>query len=448
MDKELSMEIKTLVNEGLKREFNVIVSQDEVSKAINENVKKLSREVKIQGFRPGKIPEAVIKQRYMPTILQDALEALVKETSQKLMQEQNIRPALQPTIDVVKFEENSKLEYKISIELLPEIKLPDFTKITLEKLVCDIQDKDVNDYLDKVAQSGKNFVESDKKKAEQGDAVLINYRGTLNGVAFDGGTAEDHQLELGSKSFIDGFEDQLVGSKPGEHRVIKVKFPEQYHAENLAGKDVEFAVDVKSILTAKPLEINDDLAKRFGLEDLEALKNKVREEITKDTDLAAKEKMKKELFDKLEKICDYEVPSGMINSEFNALWNKVQEMKKTNPQFSEGKTDDELKTIYQRLSKRRVALGLLLAKIAGDENIVADSESIKSAIYAQARNYPGQEHVIVEYFRKNPESLEQLKGPIIEDKTVDFILEKTSFKDKKISLDKFKDAVKINEDDF
>jgi trigger factor len=442
------METKILVNEGLKREFNVIVNQEEVTKAINDHVKQLVKEVKIQGFRPGKVPEQVIKQRYMKNLLQDTLEELVKETSQKLMQEQNIRPALQPAIDIVKFAENSELEYKISLELLPEVAVPDFGKITLERLICDIQEQDVDDYLNKLAQTGKIFVESDKKQAELGDAVLINYRGKLDGIAFDGGTAEDHQLELGSKSFIDGFEDQLVGSKVGEYRVIKVQFPQKYHVNSLAGKDVEFEVDVKSILTAKSLEINDELAKRYGLEDLTALKNKVKEEIAKDTSLAAKEKMKKELFDKLEIICDYEVPQGMINNEFNALWNKVLEMKKTNPEFSEGKSDDELKIIYQRLSKRRVALGLLLAKIAGEENISADSESIKEAIYAQARNFPGQEHFVVEYYRKNPESLEQLKGPIIENKAVDFILSKTNFDDKKIKLDKFKDEVKINEDDF
>ena len=442
------MQIKTLLDEGLKKEFNVVVTKETVMDSVNDNIKTISKDIKIQGFRPGKVPVAVIKQRYMSNILKDVLEELVQETSQKLMQEQDVRPALQPTIEVVKFAEDSELEYNIKMEILPNITLPDFSSLTLDRLVCDVEDKDVTEYISKIAKSAKNFVESDKKSAELGDTVLIDYAGRIDNVAFDGGTAKEQKLELGSKTFIDGFEDQLVGSKVGDNKIVKVTFPAAYHVDSLAGKLAEFEVDVRSILVAEDAKIDDELAKKFGLESLSILEEKVKEQIAKDAELSAKDRLKKDLFDKLEEICNYPLPEGLVKNEFNILWNRVSEMKKSNPEFSEGKSDQELNDIYQKLSKRRVSLGLLLAEISKQEKIVADNDSIRNAMFAQARNYPGQEHMVMEFYRNNPEHLEQLKGPIIEDKAVDFILEKVKFNDNKLPLEKFQEAVLITEDEF
>jgi trigger factor len=439
------MNVTELESKGLKKEFRVIIAANDVGAIIDENVKKIGKDVKVQGFRPGKVPTALIKKRYNDTIMHNALEGLVQQNSQKLIQDKKLRPALKPNIEVINFKENEDLEFKISLEVFPDITMPDFKSIKVEKIVCDLNEQDVTEALEKIAKSNKQFEKSDKAKAENGDAVNIDYEGKIDGIAFAGGTSKNHQLELGSKQFIDTFEDQLIGTKVGDKVLVKVNFPENYSSKDLSGKAAEFDVTVNEILTASDKPADNEFAKKFGLADLAELKSKIKEQLVKDAETASKAKTRKELFDKLEQICNFEIPQGMVDLEFDNLWQKAAELKKMNPDYSK-KSEEELKEVYTKMAKRRVLLGILLAEVARNNEVIVNQDELRQAIYNQARNYPGQEHAVLDYYRNNQQAIEYLKGPILEDKAVDLILNDVQISERPIPLKDFPQAVKFEEE--
>jgi trigger factor len=430
------MEVTLLAENGLKKEYSLIVSKADVASAIDLQIAKISKDVKIEGFRPGKVPASIIKQRYLSNILQNALEQLVDKSSKELLKNNNLKPATLPKIELVQFQEQGVLEYKMFIEVLPEVVLPDFESITLNRTICQSDPSDVDEYLKNLTNNKKQFVSVAKEAAELGDAVLIDYQGSIDEVMFAGGTASKYKLELGSKTFIDNFEEQLVGSKVGDEKVVSVRFPEKYHSEDLAGKEAKFLVKIHDIMQGVAPELSDELAKEYGAEDLNALMGYAKEVVDKLAQDAAKKKLIKDLFDQLELMCTFSAPQTMVEKEFEHLWKKALE---------HNEQDQE---IYQRLAKRRVMLGLLLAQVAQNDEVVVDSASINQAVFREARKFPGQENQVLDYYRNNEQAFAQLKNQVVEEKAVDYILTKVKYIDHVLPSAEFYKAVKIDGEDF
>jgi len=355
------------------------------------------------------------------------------------MHKKNLSSATRPSVEILSFDEKS-LKYNIGFEIFPEITMPDFSKINLEQPTFKISEDEIKQNLDLIANSNKSFEPTPKThKAKIGDTVVIDFEGKIEGKLFEGGAAKDFRLELGKKAFIDTFEDQLVGTKSGDSKDVKVTFPQDYHAKDFAGKPAIFSVTVKEVLKAAAAKIDDDFAKKLGLEDLKDLKEKVKANIELEYNKLTQTKIRKELFDKLDEICKFDLPPTSLKEEFDQLWKKVQEMKKTDPSLLK-KKESELHKEYELLASRRVKLGLLLAEIGKQNKFEIKNEDIQNAVLEQARSYPGQEQMILEYYKKNPGAVNGLKGPILEEKAVKYILSQVKFKEKLYSTEKLKES--------
>ncbi|MCE3233155.1 MAG: trigger factor [Rickettsiaceae bacterium] len=424
------MQVKELKNEGLKREFEITLSADDLHKKVEGRLNELARTIKMPGFRPGKVPLDILRKKHGRQILGEVLEIAVADSSEKVLKDEQLNPAMQPKIEISSFDpekQGSNLVYNLSFEIYPEVPSIDLSKVKVNKSIVDVSDKEVKDGLERLRKGQKNFVPLAKARAaKEGDAVLIDFIGKVNGVAFDGGTAKNFQLELGSKQFIPGYEEQLIGVKKGETRVVKVKFPEAYGSKELAGKESEFEVTVHDILEAELPEADDNLAKKVGFEDLTKLKDAIREQIGKDFEVITRTKLKKEIFDALDETYTFAVPETMVELEFNSINESIagsDDSKK-----SSAKEQKE----YKKLAERRVRLGILLADIGKKNSVTVTDDELRRAVFEQARNYPGQEQKVIEFYQKNRNALEQLKGPILEDKVVDFVISKVSITDKKV----------------
>lgn len=435
------MQVKELKNEGLKREYKVTLPANDLQIKVDERLKETAKKVKIDGFRPGKVPLKLVKKQHGASIVAEVMEQEVSNATRKLMEERKIFPVLQPKIDVTSFDEGKDLEYTVALEVYPEIPELDFSNIKLEKLVAEITDKEINEGLERLRESQRKFEPLKKKRAaKKGDVVIIDFLGKVDGVAFDGGAAKDFRLELGSNQFIAGYEDQLVGTKIGEEKVVKVTFPENYGSKELAGKPAEFEVKVNDIQEAKLPDLNDDLATEVGYADLAALKEDVEKQISADYDSISRFKLKKELFDALDGICKFEAPESMTELELESL--KKQTFEQADAP-KEGSKEHKAKVKeLEEISLRRVRLGLALSEIGRVNKIEVSQDELRKAVFEQARNYPGQEQKVIEFYQNNPQSLEQLKGPILEDNVVDFLFEKITVKDKKVPAKKLQDYAK------
>jgi trigger factor len=404
--------------------------------------------VRLPGFRPGKVPMPILKQRYGQAVMGEVLERAVSDSSQQAMAQHGLRPAMTPKVEVTSpIEEDKDFEFTMAVELLPEVKPVDFATLDIERLKIETNDADVDKALERIAQQNRKTEKiSEDRPAQKGDIVVIDFVGTLDGVAFPGGSAKGHQLELGSGQFIPGFEDQLAGAKAGEKRDVKVSFPEDYGSKDLAGKAAVFAVDVHEIHEAKQQPMSEELAKSIGFEGLEPLKKAVREQIERDYSQATRARLKRELLDKLAEKHDFAVPQGMVDLEFDAIWKNVEEERKRgvdDPTIA-GKSDDELKAEFRPIAERRVRLGLLLSEVGRINNIQVNQEEINRALLDQARRFPGQEKKVIEYFKSNPEALGQLRAPLFEDKVIDFIVELAKVKERGVSVEEFN---KLNEEE-
>lgn len=426
-----SIQVTETKNEGLKRGYQVVVAANDITAQIEDSLREVGKNAKMAGFRPGKIPQAVLKKRYGQSVTGEVLEQVVQRTMHQALAERNLRPALSPSVSVTGYDEGKPLEYSIEMEIFPEVPVVAFDKIALERLNADVEGKELDEGLARVQRAHKRLekVEDASYAAQKGDAVVIDFEGKLGDEVFEGGSAKGFRLELGGGQFIEGFEDQLVGSKAGESRVVKVKFPENYGKADLAGKDANFAVDVQEILQGKLPELNDEFAKEVGFEDLETVKAAVKEQIEKDYKELARSRVKKELFDVLDKDYVFPVPETMVKLEFESLWKQVEQEKKG--EFKD-KPEAELKEEFQKMSERRVKLGILLAETGRLNKIEVQPDELRKAIYEQARMYPGYERQVIEFYQKNQQSIEQLKGPILEEKVVDFILEKVKIEEKRV----------------
>ncbi|AUN32145.1 trigger factor [Niveispirillum cyanobacteriorum] len=419
------MQITETSAEGLRRDFKVVITAQDIESRVQTRLTEVGKTVKIPGFRPGKVPMPILKQRYGQSVMGEVLEAAVNDGAQKAVSDNNLRPALQPKIEVLKFDPGQDLEFAVQVELLPEIEPADLSAVEIEKPVAAVADDTVTEALGRLSKGRRTTekVEEDRA-AVTGDILLIDFDGSVDGEKRPGMKGDDYELELGSGSFIPGFEDQLVGTKAGSDVSVNVSFPAEYHAAELAGKAAVFEVKVKEIRVGKDAELNDDLAKTFGFDDLEALKAAIKERTEGEYGQTSRLRAKRALLDKLAELHSFEVPAGMVEIEFEQIWKRLQEelARGGADAEDEGKSEDDLKAEYRDIAVRRVRLGLLLSEIGRRNNITVSREELQKAMFDEVRRYPGQEQQVFEFFQKNPQAVESLRAPIYEDKVVDFIL--------------------------
>jgi len=430
---------------GLKREFTVVVAASDIERQIQDRLTEIGRSVRLPGFRPGKAPIAVLKKRYGPSVLGEVVERAVNDSSSAAIRERNLRPALQPKIEIVSFNEGKDLEYKLAVELLPEIAPIDFAAIRLERWKPEVADKEIDEALERIAKQQRKS-EKAEREARTGDIVAIDFKGTVEGLAFPGGSAENFMLELGSGRFIPGFEDQLVGAKAGEARSVAVTFPADYGNAGLAGKAAEFVVTVREVREPVPQAIDESLASAVGMENLAELRKAVRERVEREYAAVSRRKLKRELLDILAERQKFPVPEGMLQIEFDQLWREVEAERKRakdagEPDPEAGKSDEELKAEYRAVAERRVRLGLLLNEVGRANNITVVPEEVNRAAVERARSFPGQEREVLDLYRNNPQALDSLKAPILEEKVVDFIFEMAKVTDRMVKAEELVAAV-------
>lgn len=432
------MEIKELKSEGLSRKYQLSIDNKAFEEKINEKLDEVAKTVKIQGFRPGKAPRAMVEKQYKASIMGEVLESLIQEKTAELLKEKKLNPVALPDVKITKFDEGKDIELDVEMELLPEIKLGDFSKISLDKQMAEVSEEETQKALDYMASSRKETKKvEDNRASKQDDTLIIDFVGSVDGVEFDGGKGENYPLTLGSGTFIPGFEDQLIGKKAGEKVDVTVKFPESYHAKDLAGKDSVFAVEIKEIRENVTVEVNDDFAKSLGEKDLDELKKKVSDRIKEDYEKASRIKLKRQLLDILDKEYNFQVPNSLVNQEYDAIV-KQYEQAKTNGQLDEetkNKSEKDILVEYKEIALRRVKLGLLLSEIAKETKIVIEPNDINKAIMEEAKRYPGQEQAVMEYYLKNKQAIEALKAPVYEEKIVDYILNTATVNENIVSLE-------------
>jgi trigger factor len=435
------MQITETSANGLKREFKVVISADKLKDQVDNRLKELGERIKMPGFRPGKVPLQLLKQRYEKSVMGEVLERSVQEGSSQLMTERNLRPAGQPKVEIVKFETGEDLEFSVALEVIPDITPVDFKSLTLQRTVVDVPETEVEESLQRLAKrQRKAEPAADDHAAQSGDVAVIDFVGRVDGKEFEGGKAEDFHLELGSGMFIPGFEDQLIGIKKGDSRTVKVTFPAEYGNKELAGKPAEFEVTAKEIRTPKEAPLDDELAKAMGVDDLATLRKRVREQIERDYGMAARSRLKRGLLDLLADKHDFTLPESLVDAEFEAIWRQIEADIKADRLDAEdkGKSEDQLKSEYKDIAKRRVKLGLLLSEVGRANNIQVPNEDLTRAVINEARRFPGQEKQVIDYYQKSAEALNQLRAPIYEDKVIDFILEMAQVSERRATPEEFR----------
>lgn len=432
------MNVTELKSEGLKKEFKVVIPFKDFDKKVDEKINVIAKTTKLPGFRPGKAPKEMLKQKYRASVMGEVLDETVRNAADEVIRSKKLRPAMMPDIKITAFSDGKDVEFEISLENLPEIKTGDFSKIELEKLMAEVPAEEVSKALEYLAKARKETVKvEDDRAAAKGDTTVIDFVGSVDGVEFQGGKGSNYPLELGSGSFIPGFEDQLIGKKAGDKIDVKVKFPENYHAKDLAGKDAVFAVEVKELRSSKPVEINDDFAKSLGEESLDKLKSVIAERIKGDYETASRMKLKRALLDNLDKAYNFEVPQGLVDAEYKSIEAQYQQAKKYNQldESEKAKSEKDLLAEYKDIALRRVKLGLLLSEIGREAKIEITPDDINKAIMNEAKKYPGQEKAVFDYYLKNKQAVESLKAPVFEEKIVDHILSKAKVNEKTVSIE-------------
>ena len=435
------MNVTETKSEGLSREFKVIVPKEDLAEKLNAKIEEIRPQMNIKGFRPGKVPAAHVRKMYGPSIMGEIIGETVNKGSMEAMEKEDLRPAQQPTIDMKSDEEavmkgDADLEFEMKVELMPDFEPADVTDIKIEKHVVEVDDEELNEALGKLAEANKKYEPRGKTaKARDGDAVVIDFVGRIDGEAFEGGSMEGHTLVLGSGSFIPGFEDQLVGVKAGEEKDVTVTFPEDYQADELAGKEAVFEVKVNELREPETPEIDEEFAKGLNIDSLDELKEIMKGQIQLELAGASRQQVKRQLLDALDEKHSFDLPPGMVEAEFQQIWSQFEKEKEAGRLDEEEaqKSDDELKAEYRSIAERRVRLGLVLAEIGRVNEVQIAEEEVARALNQEASRYPGQEKQVIEFFRNNPNAMAQLRAPIFEEKVVDWILEKAEVTEKSVS---------------
>lgn len=432
------MNITELKSEGLKKEYKVSIPAKDVEKKVDAKLNQISKNVKLPGFRPGKAPKDMLKQKYQSSVMGEVLDDMIRDASENVIKEKKLQPAMMPNIKITSFSEGKDLEFEMNLEVLPEIKFNDLSQISLEKLMAEVPAEEVEKALKYLAESRRETKKVEESRgAKKGETVVINFVGSIDGVEFKGGKGDSYPLELGSNSFIPGFEEQLIGKKAGDKVDVKVAFPATYHAKDLAGQDAVFAVEIVELREVEETVINDEFAKSLGEKSLEELKSKISARIKTDYETASRMKLKRQLLDNLDKEYSFEVPEGMVEAEYKGIIAQYENAKKHNQldESEKSKPEDELFAEYKGIAVRRVKLGLLLSEIGKDAKITIEPNDINNAIMTEARKYPGQEKMVFDYYLKNKDAIEALKAPIFEEKIIDFIISKGKVVEKIISVE-------------
>jgi trigger factor len=435
------MQISETLSQELHKQFTVTFPVSELEGRVNARLEEMKPRVNLKGFRPGKAPVSFLKKQFGKSIMGEVVEAAVNEGSQKAIADNNLKPALQPRVEPVGnvqdvVEGKSDLTFKVIVDLMPDFQATDVSKLTVERLTADIADADINEALERLAQNARSYTTKDGAAAKD-DVAVIDYEGSIDGVPFAGGKGEDFSLTLGSGTFIPGFEDGLIGAKAGEALDVKVTFPAEYHAPEMAGKDAVFKVVVKEIKAPEATPIDDELAKKLGLPDLATLKDRVREQLDSDYKGASRMHLKRRVLDALDDAHDFPLPPAMVEHEFANIWAQVEEELKREGKTAadEGKTEDELKAEYRKIAERRVRLGLVLGKLGEQNGITVAGDEVQRAIMARARQFPGQEQQVFQFYAQNQQAQAEIRAPLFEDKVVDFIAELATVNDRKVDRD-------------
>jgi trigger factor len=479
------MQVTETGGEGLKREFRIVVPADELEDKVVRRLDELGRTIRLPGFRPGKVPMQLLRRRYGPSVLGEVVQSTVQDSSAETIREHNLRPALPPKVDIVSFSEGADLEYSMQLEVLPDIPEPDFGS-----LVVEVPEDSIEAAIGRMAEQQRKSEPVDRPAAN-GDILVVDVEGRVGGEEIPGAGGKDRRILLGEGGFVPGFEEQLAGAAAGEHRQVRVSFPADYAVAHLAGQEAVFEVDVKEVRERAPAAVDDELAMAVGLENLAELRQELREQMQRDYAAAARLRLKRALLDKLYERCDFPVPSGMVDLEFDNIWAQHQaeeELRRTSaaeadpaaapgaaaggrdspPAGDETRGDDssaaaqaepdgsattsregaqpsadtpppsaadeeQTRAEYRRIAERRVRLGLLLAEVGRSNNITVSQEELNQAITREVRRHPGYERQALDFYRQNPEAVASLRAPIFEDKVVDFIVELAKVPDRQVT---------------
>jgi len=438
------MQVTETLAEGLKHEFQISVPASDLDAKAGARLDDLKGKVRINGFRPGKVPVSHLKKVYGRSVMAETVEQTIRDTNSQIFTERGFRLATEPKVTMPTEEKavediltgKSDLTYTVSIEVVPAIQLADFKSFTVEKPVVDVTDADVDEAVKRIAEQNRSYApKGEGAKAENGDRVTISFKGTIDGTPFDGGTGENLPVVLGTGQFIPGFEEQLVGIEVGETRTLKVSFPEKYAAEKLAGKPAEFETTASLIEASQETVIDDEFAKTLGLESLDKLKEAARERLAAELARVTRQRVKRILLDRLDESHRFEAPPSLIAEEFKLMWNAIKsEMQSGGKTFAdEGTTEEAAEEEYRKIADRRVRLGLVLSEIGEKNKITVTDDEVSRAVIERARQMPGREKEVWNYYRNNVNALAQLRAPIYEDKVVDFILELASVTEKKVT---------------
>lgn len=438
------MQVTETTNSGLKRELKVVIGAEELDNKLEARLVDLKDKVQIKGFRPGKVPVTHLRKMYGRSVMAEVLQETVTETSRSALTERDERPAFEPEITLTEDKEEidqimdgkADLAYTMAFEILPEIELEDMSSYKFEKLVAEVDEEEHQKGIDQVLEGRVDYA-AVEREAQDKDRVTIDFIGRIDGEAFEGGTAEDTPVILGQGQFIPGFEEGLMGTKAGDEKDVTTTFPEEYQVETLAGKEAIFEVKVKEVAEPKTPELNDEFATSMGLENVDKFKDAVKEKLQEELDTVSKNRLKRELLDKLEESHKFELPEKLVTSEFDAIWGQLTtEMAQKDRSFEdEDTTEEEERKKYKDIAERRVRLGLIVSEIGSKNELKISDEEVQQALINKASQFPGQERQVLTFYQQNPQALAELRAPLFEEKVVDFILELAEVSEKKVSID-------------
>ena len=478
------MQVTETAADGLKREYTITVPAGDLEQEITRRLGEIGRQVRLPGFRPGKVPMQILRTRFGPSVRGEVLQSTLQASSAEAISERKLRPALPPKVDIVSADEGADLEYKMAIELLPEIPEPSFAELDIERLVVEVPEEEVDGAIERIAEQQRKS-EVVERPAENGDILIVDLEGRIGEQEIPGAGGKDRQIVLGAGSSIPGFEDQLVGASAGEQRRVRVTFPTDYAVADLAGKDADFEVDVKEVRRRSPIAIDDELGQAVGLENLAELRQELRQRLQRDYDAASRLRLKRSLLDKLAEGHDFPVPPGMVDLEFDNIWGQYEARRGTPPAVAgaepipaagqagaeaipaagqagaeavpaaeqagaeavpaaadgdavsaavgPGQNEETSRAEYRRIAERRVRLGLLLAEVGRKNNITVTPDEVNQAITREARRHAGYERQVLDFYRQNPGAIDTLRAPIFEDKVIDFIVELAKIGERKVT---------------
>ncbi len=443
------MQVTETQSEGFKRELKVVIKAKEIEDKVAARLEQLKGQINLKGFRPGKVPVAHIRKLYGKSVAAEIVQQTVAESSQKALTERELKPAHEPEVGLTEDKEEidriisgqADLAYTLSFEVLPEFDVANLSTIELDRYIAEVTGEAIDRGVERLLENGISYQPKDGP-AETGDRVTIDFVGTIGGEEFEGGSSEDAPVVLGQNAFIPGFEEGLVGAVKDEDRTIKTNFPEDYPVEKLAGKAAEFAVKIKEVaLPVKP-ELDEQFAKNMGLDNVDALRDAIQERIKQEYDGVTKNRLKRQLLDRLDDVHKFDLPPKLLEMEFDAIWKRVTgELERAGKSFEdEGTTEEEARETYQKVCERRVRLGLVLSQIGDANNIEVSEEDIRRALFQRAQEFPGQEKQVIEFYQKNPQAMAELRAPIFEERVVDFIIELAQVTEKVVSPEELFEA--------